>query len=149
MEHLCVSFSTQTPSSQDCACLASGSCLSCCSCCQSCSADGDSAWLGNGLLSALEAFCSQLQVAVSGKQTPAPTVAAVRVAINSREQLMRQECLGCGIFFLSFCSAGLREHTFTCVCVYFKSSCVQTVISPRMEPVHLEKIGFPSSIQLL
>ena len=104
---------------EDCACLVMGSSLSCCSCCQSGSADDNFSWLGNGLLSA---FCSQLQVALSRKQTPAPTVAAVGVAINSREQLTRQECLGCGIFYISFSSAGLREHTSTCLCVHISKA---------------------------
>lgn len=74
----------------------------------------------------LRGIFSQLQVTLSGKQTQAPTVVAVGVAVNSHEQLTRQERLGCGIFFVSFCSAGLSEHTFKCICVYISKAAVCT-----------------------
>ena len=81
-----------------------------------CSADNDFAGLANGLRSAFEAFCSQLQVATSGKQRNAPTVAAAGFAVKSlnTDKARIQSVESC--VRLSFCSVEFRGLTFVCLC---------------------------------
>lgn len=60
-----------------------GFCHSCWSCCQICFADDGFSWMGHGLLSNFESFCSQLKLATNGKQRNAPTNNALVAGVNS------------------------------------------------------------------